>query len=271
VVTITGTNFSTATAVAFGGAGAVWFDVKSATSIIAKSPSGGVVDVTVTAVGGISATSLADHFTYTGAATAGLYIDPETGTDTGDCPQTAPCATLNYALEEATAGDTITIEGGGSFGPIYLTQPITINGPADGTSSIVWSSAQPGCVGAIVGSCNGSANANYAVEIVATASSAVELNNLVIDNGAGTNGAMHRFRGECQHEGRRLARRQWERPATAADGLLTRLVDGFDIQQLRLRLQRRGRRHFPAFIVASLAQLQRRTLQPVLGLVRDNP
>jgi hypothetical protein len=42
-----------------------------------------------------------------------------------------------------------------------------------------------------VGNCNGSAAANYAVEIAAPASSAVELNNLVMDNGAGTHGAMH--------------------------------------------------------------------------------
>jgi hypothetical protein len=129
--------------------------------------------------------------TFALSAASTLYVNPELGVDTGNCPQTAPCQSLNYALAEAAAGDMIDIETGGAFGPIYITQPIAINGPADGSASIVWSSTQPGCVGAVAGSCNGSAAANYAVEIVATASSAVELNNLVIDNGSGTNGAMH--------------------------------------------------------------------------------
>ena len=43
-------------------------------------------------------------------------------------------------------------------------------------------------VSAAAPSRNGNATANYAVEIAATESSAVQLNNLVIDNGAGTNG-----------------------------------------------------------------------------------
>jgi hypothetical protein len=120
-----------------------------------------------------------------------LFVNAETGADTGTCLQTAPCATLNYAMAKAASGDVISIEGGGSFGPIHITQPITINGPADGSASIVWSSTKPGCVGGAAGSCNGNATASYAVEIVAGASGAVELNNLVIDNGAGTSGAMH--------------------------------------------------------------------------------
>ena len=190
IVTITGTSFSGATAVAFGSAGAVWFDVKSATSIIAKAPPGnGAVDVRVTSSAGTSATSAADLFTYTQMLSAN-YVDPERGADSGQCPQTAPCATLNYALSQAPSGGTINIVRGGTFGPIYIAQPIIINGPADGSAAIAWSSAQPGCVGGLAGSCNGNANANYAVEIAATESSAVQLNNLVIDNGAGTNGAM---------------------------------------------------------------------------------
>jgi hypothetical protein len=56
----------------------------------------------------------------------------------------------------------------------------------------VWSSAQPGCVGGLAGSCNGNATANYAVQIaVGATAGTVELNNLVIDNGAGTSGALH--------------------------------------------------------------------------------
>ena len=191
IVTITGANFSGATAVSFGGSSAIWFNVGSATSILAKSPAGaGTVDVTVTTTAGTSGTSAADLFTYT-QISAALYVDPENGTDSGQCPQTAPCATLNYALSQASSGGTINIVRGGTFGPIYIAQPIIINGPADGSAAIAWSNAQPGCVGnSTFRSCNGNATANYAVEIAATESSAVQLNNLVIDNGAGMNGAM---------------------------------------------------------------------------------
>ena len=64
VVTITGTNFTGATSVSFGGASAS-FTVNSATSIIATSPAGtGTVDVVVTNSSGSSATSAADRFTY---------------------------------------------------------------------------------------------------------------------------------------------------------------------------------------------------------------
>ena len=185
VVTITGANFSGASAVKFGGASAIWFNVGSATSILAKSPAGaGTVDVTVTTTAGTSGTSAADLFTYT-QISAALYVDPENGTDSGQCPQTAPCATLNYALSQASSGGTINIVRGGTFGPIYIAQPIIINGPADGSAAIAWSNAQPGCVGGSTGSCNGNATANYAVEIAATESRAVQLNNLVIDNGVG--------------------------------------------------------------------------------------
>ncbi|WP_316682699.1 putative Ig domain-containing protein, partial [Ralstonia flaminis] len=76
-VTITGTNFTGVTSVKFGATNATGFTVNSATSITATSPAGsaGVVDVTVTATGGTSATSAADQFTYvappiTGATSA---------------------------------------------------------------------------------------------------------------------------------------------------------------------------------------------------------
>ena len=64
-VTITGTNFSGATAVRFGSNAAGSFTVNSATQITATSPAGiGTVDVTVTTAGGTSAISSGDRFTY---------------------------------------------------------------------------------------------------------------------------------------------------------------------------------------------------------------
>ncbi len=64
-VTITGTNFSGATAVHFGGIAAAGFTVNGPTSITAITPAGsGIVDVTVTAATGTSAIHAADQFTY---------------------------------------------------------------------------------------------------------------------------------------------------------------------------------------------------------------
>ncbi|MCC7601252.1 IPT/TIG domain-containing protein, partial [Janthinobacterium sp. FW305-129] len=65
-VVVTGTGFGGATAVRFGATAATSFTVNSATQITAINPSGslGVVDVKVTTVGGTSASSAADQFTY---------------------------------------------------------------------------------------------------------------------------------------------------------------------------------------------------------------
>jgi hypothetical protein len=66
-VTITGTNFTGATSVAFGAKAAARFTVVSATQITVTEPAGTagkVVDITVTTPGGKSATSSADRFKY---------------------------------------------------------------------------------------------------------------------------------------------------------------------------------------------------------------
>jgi hypothetical protein len=64
-VTITGTNFTGASAVKFGSTSATSFKVNSPSSITATSPAGsGTVDVTVTTSGGTSATGPADQFSY---------------------------------------------------------------------------------------------------------------------------------------------------------------------------------------------------------------
>lgn len=72
-VTISGSNFTGATAVKFGATDASSFSVNSAASITATSPSGssGTVDITVTTPAGTSTTSAADQFTYLGTPVAG--------------------------------------------------------------------------------------------------------------------------------------------------------------------------------------------------------
>jgi len=79
-VTITGTNFTGATAVHFGGSLATSFTVVSDTSITAMPPTSpaGMVDITVTAANGTSAQSAADQFTFDPAPTPQLAA---TGTD----------------------------------------------------------------------------------------------------------------------------------------------------------------------------------------------
>jgi hypothetical protein len=65
-VTLIGSGFTGATAVSFGGTPATSFTVNSDATITAVAPAGtaGVVDITVTTPGGVSATSAADQFTY---------------------------------------------------------------------------------------------------------------------------------------------------------------------------------------------------------------
>lgn len=69
-VTITGTNLTTATAVKFGSTNAADFTVHSDTQITATSPAGsGTVNITIITLGGTSATSSSDQFTYVPAPT----------------------------------------------------------------------------------------------------------------------------------------------------------------------------------------------------------
>ncbi|WP_312317284.1 IPT/TIG domain-containing protein [Stenotrophomonas sp.] len=83
-VVITGTNLSGATAVTFGGTAATSYTVNSATRITATAPAGaaGTVDIRVTTVGGTSATSAADQFTYVSAPTV-TSVSPTAGPVTG--------------------------------------------------------------------------------------------------------------------------------------------------------------------------------------------
>ena len=69
LITITGTNFTGASAVKIGGSNAASFTIVSATSITATVAAGtvGTIDVTVTTAGGTSTTSAADRFTYLAA------------------------------------------------------------------------------------------------------------------------------------------------------------------------------------------------------------
>jgi len=104
-VTITGTNFTGATAVTFGSTPAKSFKVESPTTIAAQSPAGtGKVDVTVTTPEGTSAKSSADEFTYVELAPpppplppAVTSIAPSGGPESGGTAVTITGANLEGA------------------------------------------------------------------------------------------------------------------------------------------------------------------------------
>jgi hypothetical protein len=58
------------------------------------------------------------------------------GTDSGTtCPQTAPCATFQYAVDETAAGGEVDAESDGDFGSVVINNSVTING--DGHNATV--------------------------------------------------------------------------------------------------------------------------------------
>ena len=95
VVTITGTNLTGLTGVNFGTVAAAYTLVND-TQVVATAPAqaAGTIDVTVITAAGTSATSSADHFTYSAPAVASISaVTPNSGSSNG--------------------GDTITLTGSG--------------------------------------------------------------------------------------------------------------------------------------------------------------
>jgi hypothetical protein len=120
-VTITGTNFTGATAVNFGTIAATGFTINSATQITATSPTGtGTVDVTVITAGGTSATSAADQYLYAAPAPATLMV-------TSGTPQSAYVTTAFGAQLQATVLD--------QYGNPYTGASVTFTAPSSGASA----------------------------------------------------------------------------------------------------------------------------------------
>jgi hypothetical protein len=129
-VTITGWNFTGATAVDFGSTPATSVTVSSATSIKATSPagtSGTAVDVTVTTPSGTSATHLYDQFTY-GPPTV-TAISPTSGPAAGGTQVTITGTSFAPAL---VAADGPTVH----FGTAAISaSDVTVNSPTSLTVS----------------------------------------------------------------------------------------------------------------------------------------
>ena len=131
-VVITGTGFNGVTAVNFGSTNANSYTVNSYTQITATSPAGsGVVDVTVTAANGTTATSNADQFTY-------LYATTTTLADNGPNPSTFGGAvgfTATVSGGSATAGETVTIEDASNGNAVVVSPTLGSGGTVTFTIS----------------------------------------------------------------------------------------------------------------------------------------
>src|SRR5579883_652221 len=120
VVTITGTNFTDATAVSFGATPAASFTVNSGTQITATSPAGavGATDVTVTTPVATSATSAADQFTYGNPPTF-LTVNPNKGSSAGGLSVTITGTNFVVGNTAVTIGGnaatTVVVAGAGSL------------------------------------------------------------------------------------------------------------------------------------------------------------
>lgn len=102
------------------------------------------------------------------AAQASRTFVSGTGTDTGACPRTAPCATFAYALTQTSAGGEINCLNAGEYGAVSITFAVTISCEA-GTAGIL------------------ATTASAVIAVNAGASDDVTLRGLDL-NGAGTGG-----------------------------------------------------------------------------------
>jgi hypothetical protein len=130
-VTITGTNFTEATAVFVGDLPATMFNVNSAASITAQSApqAAGVVDITVATAQGISAAVSGDQFTYNATAPTVTGVAPNSGPAAGGT-QVVVTGTNFLAVTAVTFGMTAAT----AYSVDSATQ-ITATAPALGAGS----------------------------------------------------------------------------------------------------------------------------------------
>lgn len=123
IVTISGTNLFTPSAVRFGTTTAKIDAVVSATEIEVTSPKGaGTVDVTIIAAGGTSAKATSDHFAYVPAPTV-TSLSPTMGPSIGGTPVTIIGANLRGATGVHFGSAVAKIDSIVSATEIKVTSP----------------------------------------------------------------------------------------------------------------------------------------------------
>jgi hypothetical protein len=166
-ITITGTNFTNASAVSFGGTNAAAFTVQSATTIVATLGAGATGDVSVTTPGGIAKLS---GFTFFGAGSKFDVRGLITTNTTWKKDFVYRIRGYVYVLN----GATLTIEAGtkiisnkDSAGVLIITPDSKIIADGSASAPIVFTSGEanpvPGDFGGIVVAGNAKVNANHAV------------------------------------------------------------------------------------------------------------
>lgn len=69
------------------------------------------------------------------AASALTFVSGQ-GKDVGECTRAAPCGTFRYALGRTSAGGVVSALDAAGYGPVTITQSVTIAGPSKGRASI---------------------------------------------------------------------------------------------------------------------------------------
>ena len=133
-VTITGTNLLAASAVKFGVTNATSYNVDSDTQITVTAPAGaaGLTNVTVTTIGGTSATSAVDQYTYAGIPTVS-GVSPSAGPLSGGNPVTITGTNLAAATAVDFGGHAATGCGANTATSITCNAPSGVVGQVDVT------------------------------------------------------------------------------------------------------------------------------------------
>jgi hypothetical protein len=143
-VTVTGSGFTSASAINFGSTASPLYTVNSDTSITATAPAGtGTVDVTVTTPNGTSPTSSVDTYTYLAPVPTVSGISPTSGPVTG--------GTVVTITGNGLAGETTVSFGAnpGVIGSVSNTS-ITVTAPAGASGTVDVTVTTPGGTSATV-------------------------------------------------------------------------------------------------------------------------